>query len=259
MTVSATPSRTARSAGLSIGLVAAATVAAGLLATGCAGASRPPGALARSADELQSKALASQLSPSHVAQFLPHRLPATSTRRHARTRRHASTPEAAPIPVSGGSGSGYQPVAAGPGPCQASTLSVSAGPANEAAGTSYYPLEFTNRSAETCTMSGYPNVSFVSAPGGRAIGGPALRNPTFPKELVTLAPGATAHATLQVAIAENYPVSLCKPVTARWLQIFPPGGYTPRYLAFVAQTCTGRIPTGSTLGIYVVMAGRTGT
>lgn len=108
-------------------------------------------------------------------------------------------------------------------------------------------------------MYGFPGVSFVSGPGASLIGGPAVRNPTFPKELVTLAPGATAHAPLQVVIAQNYPASICQPVTAKWLQIFPPGSYVPLYVSFTAMTCTGKIPSGSTLGIYVVTTGSTGT
>jgi Protein of unknown function (DUF4232) len=232
-------------------------VAAGVLAAGCAGASRPPGALAHSAAPLRRNAPGSQAGPSHVAQYLPHTRPAAS--RRPASSRSTSTPQAASAPAAGGSGPGYQPVAAGPAPCAAASLGVSAGPANDAAGTFYYPLEFTNRSAQACTLYGYPGVAFVAGPGRRAIGGAAVRNPTFPKELVTLSPGTAAHATLQVAIAENYPASLCKPVTAHWLQIFPPGSGTPLYLAFSAETCTGHIPNGSTLGIYVVMAGRTGT
>ncbi len=145
-----------------------------------------------------------------------------------------------------------------PPPCLTSGLRVSTGPANGAAGSIYYPLEFTSTSASACTMYGYPGVSFVSRPGGRQLGGAATRNPTFPARLVTLAPGATAHASLQVEIAQDYPAATCKPVTAHWLRIYPPGQYVPLYLAFTAQTCTGAVPGGSTLGIYVVRPGSSG-
>jgi hypothetical protein len=73
-----------------------------------------------------------------------------------------------------------------------------------------------------------------------------------------VAPGVTVHASLQVAIAQNYPASICDPVTAHWLQVFPPASYVPIYVSFTAQTCTGTIPSGSTLGIYVVRPGATG-
>ena len=142
--------------------------------------------------------------------------------------------------------------------CPTSGLRVSAGQANGAAGSIYYPLEFTNTSALACTLYGYPGVSFVTGTGGRQLGGAAVRNATFPARLVTLGPGATAHASLQVVIAQNYPTATCKPVTAHWLRIYPPGQYVPLYLGFTAQTCTGSVPGGSTLGIYVVRTGSSG-
>lgn len=184
-----------------------------------------------------------QPSPSPVAQppSSPAAVPTTPT------ASQSTTPVSAP-----------QPLAAGPGPCATGALQLAMGPANGTAGSIYYPLLLTNISAAACTLYGYPGVAFVTAPGGSVIGGPAVRNPTFPRELVTLAPGATSHASLQVAIAANYPTSVCKPVTAHWLQVFPPGQYSALNVAFTAQTCTGAIPSGSTLGIYVVRPGATG-
>jgi len=148
-------------------------------------------------------------------------------------------------------------VAAGPGPCAASSLKLSVGQSNGAAGSIYYPLEFTNVSQATCTLYGYPGVSFVARPHGGLIGKPAQRNPTFPKELVSLAPNATAHASLQVVVAQNYPPNECKAVVADWLQVYPPGSYVPLYVKFTATTCLGHIP-GSILGIYVVRPGTSG-
>jgi hypothetical protein len=142
--------------------------------------------------------------------------------------------------------------------CTAADLRLALGPAAGAAGSFYYALQFTNVSATSCGLDGYPAVAFVSRPGGTAIGGPALRDPAFPSELVPLAPGGTAHASLQVATAANYPAGICKPATARWLQVYPPGQAAALYVSFTAQTCTGPVPSGSTLGIYVVRPGATG-
>ena len=151
-----------------------------------------------------------------------------------------------------------QPVAAGLPVCTTGSLQVTVGPANGAAGSFYYPLLFTNTSSATCTMYGYPGVALVSQPGGAVVGAAAVRNATFPKEVVTLAPGAVAHASLQVGIAQNYPPAQCKPATGHWLQVYPPGEYVALFVAFTAQTCTLRVGDGSTLGIYVVRAGATG-
>jgi hypothetical protein len=145
-----------------------------------------------------------------------------------------------------------------PVPCATSALRVGIGHANGAAGSIYYPLVFTNVSATDCTMFGYPGVSFVSATSGRQLGGAAVRNPTFAPRPVTLAPGATAHASLQVVVAQTYPVSICHPVTAHRLRVYPPGQFAPLYLGFTSQTCTAHVPGGSTLGIYVVRPGSTG-
>jgi Protein of unknown function (DUF4232) len=142
--------------------------------------------------------------------------------------------------------------------CSTGALRVSVGPANGAAGSIYYPLDFTNVSAAACGMYGYPGVSFVSAPGGSELGGAAVRNRTFAPSLVTLEPGAVAHASVQVAIAQNYPAPICKPVTAHWLRVYPPGQFAPLYASLTAVTCTGAIPSGSTLGIYVVRPGANG-
>jgi Protein of unknown function (DUF4232) len=224
-------------------------LAAGLLASGCSTAGHS-GALGKSASSLGSQSSRPKPGRTHIAQYLPHTSPAAVA---APAR---STPAASPAPASAPA---IQPVAAGPGPCAVSGLRITIGAANGAAGSFYYPLQFTNISGVACTMYGYPGVSFVTEPGGGTIGGPALRDPAFPKELVTLVPGVTVHATLQVAIAQNYPAPLCKPVTAHWLQVFPPASYVPLYIWFTAQTCTGNIPSGTTLGIYVVRPGATGT
>jgi hypothetical protein len=143
-------------------------------------------------------------------------------------------------------------------PCATSALRVGIGQANGAAGSIYYPLVFTNVSGTDCTMFGYPGVSFVSAISGRQLGGAAVRNPTFAPQPVTLSPGATAHASLQVVVAQNYPAAICHPVTAHRLRVYPPGQFAPLYLGFTAQTCTAHVPGGSTLGIYVVRPGSTG-
>jgi hypothetical protein len=107
-------------------------------------------------------------------------------------------------------------------------------------------------------MFGYPGVSFVTGISGSELGGAAARNATFASQTVTLAPGATAHASLQVVVAQNYPVSVCQPVTAHWLRIYPPDQFAPLYIKFTAVTCTGTAAGGSTLGIYVVRPGSTG-
>jgi len=127
---------------------------------------------------------------------------------------------------------------AGPPPCPTSTLRVSVSASQgAAAGSSYYPIVFTNISGAACTLYGYPGVSFVAAPGGSQIGIPATENPAHPRQLITLAPGQAGHAELQVVNAENYPPANCGMVTAHWLRVYPPNQTAPLYASFTAQAC----------------------
>jgi Protein of unknown function (DUF4232) len=120
------------------------------------------------------------------------------------------------------------------------TITVNDSQADGAAGSTYYPLDFTNTSSAPCEMYGYPGVSFVTAGSGagQQIGAAASRSPAFPKVNVRLAPGATAHAWLRVVVAANYPASSCHPVTAHWLRIFPPGETAAGYLGHTFDACS---------------------
>lgn len=96
-------------------------------------------------------------------------------------------------------------------------------------------IRFTNSSAASCTLYGYPGVSLVSA--NAQIGLAAKRVATVPVTLVTLAPGATARATLQVVDAGNYPPSTCGPVKAASLRVYPPNQTEPVFLPSTAEGC----------------------
>jgi hypothetical protein len=128
--------------------------------------------------------------------------------------------------------------AAAAGATSALKVAVPAGPGGAAAGSSYYPIQFANVSSASCTLYGYPGVSFVTAQGGRQIGPAATRNPAVARQLVTLPPGQTVHAELQVIDAENYPPGDCGLVTAHWLKIYPPDQTGPAYVSFTAQACS---------------------
>lgn len=229
---------------------------AGLL-TACSGPAGHPRAEGHGARRLPATT-APHPAPSVVHPTTP------APRRHQPGGRSGPTPTPAPTGAPPSAPATPAPAPTGgarPVPlaqCSTGALRVSLGAAGGAAGSIYYPLEFTNVSGVPCTMYGYPGVSFVAGPGGAELGGAAVRNPTQGPGLVTLAPGAVAHASVQVAVAQNYPPSVCKPVTAHWLRVYPPDQYAPLYTDLTAMTCTGTVPGGSTLGIYVVRPGATG-
>jgi hypothetical protein len=126
--------------------------------------------------------------------------------------------------------------------CRTATLRIALddSQAQGAAGSAYYPLNFTNTSGSTCEMYGYPGVSFAAAAtgSGRQIGEAAQRNAAFAKMAVRLAPGATAHAWLQVTVASNYPAATCQPVTAHWLRVYPPGETVAGYVDHTFSACS---------------------
>jgi hypothetical protein len=143
----------------------------------------------------------------------------------------------------------------GPAPCPSSGLQVTLGQGNGAAGSTYYPLDFSNNSGGSCTLFGYPGVSFVTGLGGSQIGSAASRNPALPSELVTIPPGGVAHATLQVVNAENFAASACHMVTAHWLKVYPPNQTAPLYVSFTAHACSGKTKLVHILAVEAVRPG----
>jgi Protein of unknown function (DUF4232) len=148
------------------------------------------------------------------------------------------------------------PAPTGPPSCVTSALAASIGPGSGAAGSTYYPIEFTNTSGATCTLYGYPGVSFITASGGQ-LGAAATEDPTYPRELVTLTPGAVAHAELRVTDAMNYPSPACQVVTAHRLRVFPPGQTNPLYLTLDARACA--ITSVQILSVQTVQPGNGAT
>lgn len=125
--------------------------------------------------------------------------------------------------------------------CQSAALKVAVdtSQAGGAAGSVYYPVNFTNTSGAPCGLYGYPGMSFVTADGnaGQQIGAAAQRNPAFGDLSVRLPADGVAHAWLQIAQAGNYPASACQPMTAHWLRVFPPGDTAATYVGVSFSAC----------------------
>jgi hypothetical protein len=105
--------------------------------------------------------------------------------------------------------------------CATSSLRVSLGPANGAAGTAFYPLNFVNTGKLGCTLRGYPGVSAVTS-SGQQIGSPASQISSSYKTITLLA-GKSASAPVGIVETGNFDPSQCAPVTAAGLKVFPPG------------------------------------
>ena len=167
----------------------------------------------------------------------------------------ASPSSGAPASASAGSGASGTP---GLTLCPSASLrvTVNVGQAGGAAGSTYYPVNFTNTANSACGMYGYPGMSFVSADdtAGHQIGAAAQRNPAYGKRAVRLAAGGSAHAWLQLAAAGNYPPSACRPVTAHWLRVFVPGDTVAVYVNHAFAACSS--PSTPLLTVMPVRGGQ---
>ena len=157
-----------------------------------------------------------------------------------------STPSATGTSTGTSTGTGTVPVTspspspsasqAGTQACANGTLQVKLGPSEGYAGGVDLAIDFTNTSSAACTVYGYPGVSLVSSAHAE-IGLAAKRTTTAPVELVTLAPGATGTAQLQMADALNFPTSTCGPAQAADLRVYPPNQTAAVFLPDTSEGC----------------------
>ncbi|WP_182064228.1 DUF4232 domain-containing protein [Curtobacterium sp. ME12] len=108
--------------------------------------------------------------------------------------------------------------------CAASSLAgrIEAG-SGGAAGSVIVHLVLENTGSTTCTVQGWPGVSFVGGGTGKQIGAAAVAEKSSPHPTVTLAPGKTAVAPLKIVRAENYSAGDCSPQTPDGFRVYPPG------------------------------------
>lgn len=110
-----------------------------------------------------------------------------------------------------------------------------AAPGGGAAGSQYDWLIFTNVSGRTCTMVGFPGVSYLTGPTGTQVNDPARRVGT--PSLVTLAPNKAAHAQIQSGHPEAFP-DTCKPVRVAGYRVYLPDETAPVFVAAPMQQCS---------------------
>jgi len=152
--------------------------------------------------------------------------------------------------------SSQSPAVAGPSACPNGSLQVKLGLGQGYAGGTYQVIDFTNTSGATCTLFGYPGVSLVSGPPYTQIGLAAKRVSNTPVKQITLAPGATANALLQIVDALNFPTATCAPAKSTGLRVFPPNQTASVYLPYTSYGCAEPVQT---LFIGPVQAGSGGS
>ncbi len=109
---------------------------------------------------------------------------------------------------------------------------------NGAAGSIYYPLQFTNLSRHACAMRGFPGVSAIDR-NGHQLGSPASWDHVIAARTVVLAPGATAHTILRWSDVEVTTAPGCHPVFSTFeLRVYPPGQYGATHAFFGLEACS---------------------
>lgn len=104
--------------------------------------------------------------------------------------------------------------------CPTANLTVTLGSPNGTAGAIHYLLTFHNNGSSSCTMFGYPGVSFLTAAGSQ-IGAPAVRTAGVGVVAVPVAAGSNAYAS--VAVTDPGIPPCTTQAQATQVRVYPPG------------------------------------
>ena len=170
----------------------------------------------------------------------------------------AASPSASPAspgapPARGGTPtttpSGSAPTAAA---CRSSELAVSVGGGGGGtAGSTYTAVRITRRGSGSCTLAGFPDVSFVGGADSHQVGGAATHEGSA--ATVTLGPGGQAHATLRIGDYQVYDPATCRAASVTGYRIRLPGATSNDLIPATGATCSG--PRLSLLTIGPVQPG----
>lgn len=153
-----------------------------------------------------------------------------------------------------------------PSPCATSALRLSVGRGNGTAGTTYYPLIFTNVGSKACAVSGVPSVQptlgAVAAANPTPVGPPATVRDLSSSgygDAVRLAPKAQASAAFGVGDTANFSASQCVAASFRSITVGFAVSSSWR-VALAGSTCVGATSASvtSSTSISGVVPGATG-
>lgn len=92
-----------------------------------------------------------------------------------------------------------------------------------AAGSYGVAIILTNSGQRSCTLQGWPGVSFVGDGNGTQIGASAALDRSSSHETHTLAPGGEVQTIVQIAQTGNYDAAECRPQATDGFRVYPPG------------------------------------
>ncbi|MFL6124614.1 DUF4232 domain-containing protein, partial [Actinophytocola sp.] len=117
----------------------------------------------------------------------------------------------------------------------------------------YRALVFTNKGTRTCTMQGFPGVSYVTGDDGHQVG-PAAYRTGSKGAVVTLKPGASAFTDVGFVQVANFDPAVCKPTEVRGLRVYPPHDYDSMFLPNPGTGCAAT-PPGNQLTVATIQPG----
>lgn len=142
---------------------------------------------------------------------------------------------------------------AGPNDCKAGELKLTLGESDGAAGTVYRPLNFTNTGGRTCTVQGFPGVSYVAGDDGHQVG-PAAKRLGSKGDALSVAPGKAVHVDIGFVNVQNFDPAACKPTAVRGLRIYPPHDTASVFVPMSGSGCSAT-PPGDQLTVRTAVAG----
>ena len=154
-------------------------------------------------------------------------------------------PQEQPAPSDGDAATGSD--------CKVADLNLRLGGGDAAAGTSYRAIVFTNKGSRTCTIQGFPGVSYVTGDDSHQVG-PAAYRTGSKGAVVTLKPGDSAFADVGFVQVANFDPAVCKPTEGRGLRVCPPHDFDSLFLPNAGTGCTGT-PPGNQLTVATVQPG----
>lgn len=204
-----------------VGLLLAVTVGGGLVLAGCGGGQSLGGSVPAAVD-----------STTTTASATPSAQPTSGGPAPV-----ASTTSGDPTTHPGGGGPAQG------GNCTAADLAVTLTPGQDN-GMSHHGenVVFTDKGGRTCTLFGFPGVSFVSGPNGNQVGKAADRGQGGGQQ-ITLTPGRSASSPLRIAQTGVYPEEDCRPVQVAGFRVYAPGDTAWTFVNSPQTACSGTTDT----------------
>ncbi|WP_410576051.1 DUF4232 domain-containing protein [Amycolatopsis sp. lyj-108] len=170
--------------------------------------------------------------------------PDTSAAPSASSSSPAPSPQPAQPPVQAPKNDGL---------CKAGDVKLSVKDSDAAAGTVYRKLVITNASGHSCTIQGFPGVSYVTGADGHQVGEAAFRDGDKGAP-VQLGNGESAVADVGFVNVRNYDEAVCKPTETRGLRVYLPQETASNFVPVQGLGCAGKIP-GNQLTVRTVHKG----